>query len=408
MLGRVGARAAVVAVPVSSSFSGVSSMKAGLSRTNPTISGCSRRSRCAATKGLTHMVSNGGVAWSVQTQSGGADLRGGGRALQRGKRPCRCRNVKFKARRWELSTAGEFLHHRARRPHLWPAGKESDMSESKPEEKSVRLNGMEVHYETMGDGRAAVAAARDGGMRGGLGHCGAGRAGPAPPAHRGGRARARAVDQPGGSLQLPAVRARHAGAARSPGAAALPGHRGQPGRQHAPARGHAAARADRGDGAGERHHVFPGAGAPRSCGRSRSRTSRPRPGQVMRQRHKLGDEQILALWRQQRALADSYDDLTFTPPSLGRITADTLIVYGDRDPLYPVRDGGRPVPGHPPRCPLGVAPVGPRPNLPRGGCPLRPGLARLLPHAPAAEPAARAGPRVVRAQAPPGRGPARR
>ena len=59
--------------------------------------------------------------------------------------------------------------------------------------------------------------------------------------------------------------------------------------------------------------------------------------EVMRERHKLGDDQILALWRQQRALADSYDDMTFTPPSLGRITADTLIVYGDRDPLYPVQ-----------------------------------------------------------------------
>ena len=58
--------------------------------------------------------------------------------------------------------------------------------------------------------------------------------------------------------------------------------------------------------------------------------------QVMRHRHKLGDEQILTLWQQQRGLADSYEDMTFTPPSLARITADTLIVYGDRDPLYPV------------------------------------------------------------------------
>lgn len=56
----------------------------------------------------------------------------------------------------------------------------------------------------------------------------------------------------------------------------------------------------------------------------------------MRQRHKLGDDQIATLWEQARALADSYDDVNFTPPWLSRITASTLIVYGDRDPLYPV------------------------------------------------------------------------
>jgi pimeloyl-ACP methyl ester carboxylesterase len=28
--------------------------------------------------------------------------------------------------------------------------------------------------------------------------------------------------------------------------------------------------------------------------------------------------------------------MNFTPPSLARITANTLVVYGDRDPLYPV------------------------------------------------------------------------
>lgn len=35
-------------------------------------------------------------------------------------------------------------------------------------------------------------------------------------------------------------------------------------------------------------------------------------------------------------LAERYDDVSFTPPYLGTITADTLIVFGDRDPLYPV------------------------------------------------------------------------
>jgi pimeloyl-ACP methyl ester carboxylesterase len=56
----------------------------------------------------------------------------------------------------------------------------------------------------------------------------------------------------------------------------------------------------------------------------------------MRARHKHGDDQIRALFRQGNAFKDSYDDLNFTAADLAKITADTLIVYGDRDPLYPV------------------------------------------------------------------------
>jgi pimeloyl-ACP methyl ester carboxylesterase len=41
-------------------------------------------------------------------------------------------------------------------------------------------------------------------------------------------------------------------------------------------------------------------------------------------------------WELQRAQAEVYDDLAFTPPQLARIAARTLIIYGDRDPLYPV------------------------------------------------------------------------
>ena len=56
----------------------------------------------------------------------------------------------------------------------------------------------------------------------------------------------------------------------------------------------------------------------------------------MRQWHVHGDEQIRALWDMPNQLANDYEDLSFTPPRLGRIRARTLIVHGDRDPLYPV------------------------------------------------------------------------
>jgi pimeloyl-ACP methyl ester carboxylesterase len=58
--------------------------------------------------------------------------------------------------------------------------------------------------------------------------------------------------------------------------------------------------------------------------------------QQMRQWHKHGDEQIKKLWELMSALKNSYDDMNFTPPYLSTITARTLIVHGDRDPLYPV------------------------------------------------------------------------
>ena len=58
--------------------------------------------------------------------------------------------------------------------------------------------------------------------------------------------------------------------------------------------------------------------------------------EVMRQRHHQGDDQIRALWRQGHAFKDSHDDVNFTPASLGTITARTLIVHGDQDPLYPL------------------------------------------------------------------------
>jgi pimeloyl-ACP methyl ester carboxylesterase len=58
--------------------------------------------------------------------------------------------------------------------------------------------------------------------------------------------------------------------------------------------------------------------------------------QQMRQWHKHGDEQIQALWKLGESLKDNYTDMNFTPPYLSTIKARTLIVHGDRDPLYPV------------------------------------------------------------------------
>jgi pimeloyl-ACP methyl ester carboxylesterase len=58
--------------------------------------------------------------------------------------------------------------------------------------------------------------------------------------------------------------------------------------------------------------------------------------QVMRQRHKHGDDQIRALWKQANTFKDSYEDMTFTPPQLATIKARALIVHGDHDPFYPV------------------------------------------------------------------------
>ncbi len=56
----------------------------------------------------------------------------------------------------------------------------------------------------------------------------------------------------------------------------------------------------------------------------------------MRAWHQHGDEQIRKIWRQVQVFAESYDDMNFTPPYLATITARTLIVHGDRDPLYPI------------------------------------------------------------------------
>jgi pimeloyl-ACP methyl ester carboxylesterase len=56
----------------------------------------------------------------------------------------------------------------------------------------------------------------------------------------------------------------------------------------------------------------------------------------LRKVHTHGDTQIRQLIAMVHGLAESYDDVNFTPPYLATITADTLIVFGDRDIFYPV------------------------------------------------------------------------
>jgi pimeloyl-ACP methyl ester carboxylesterase len=56
----------------------------------------------------------------------------------------------------------------------------------------------------------------------------------------------------------------------------------------------------------------------------------------MRARHVHGDDQIRLLYDMVRSFATSDDDMAFTAALLGTITARTLVVHGDRDPLYPV------------------------------------------------------------------------
>lgn len=79
--------------------------------------------------------------------------------------------------------------------------------------------------------------------------------------------------------------------------------------------------------------------------------------ETLRRRHAGGDAQVQALLNSTKAFADSHDDMNFTPALLATIQARTLIVQGDRDPLYPLalslemRDAI-------PRCRLWVIPGG--------------------------------------------------
>lgn len=55
----------------------------------------------------------------------------------------------------------------------------------------------------------------------------------------------------------------------------------------------------------------------------------------LRERHRHGDQQIRDLYAWVASLAADSDDMVFTPPVLGAITAPTLVVHGDRDYCFP-------------------------------------------------------------------------
>jgi pimeloyl-ACP methyl ester carboxylesterase len=57
---------------------------------------------------------------------------------------------------------------------------------------------------------------------------------------------------------------------------------------------------------------------------------------LQRQVSDAGLSEAAALYAHARGFADDYTDARFTPEMLAGIAADTLIVFGDRDPLYPV------------------------------------------------------------------------
>jgi pimeloyl-ACP methyl ester carboxylesterase len=62
----------------------------------------------------------------------------------------------------------------------------------------------------------------------------------------------------------------------------------------------------------------------------------PEEWQRMRALHVHGDAQIDALWKLPASFADHPTDMSFTKERLRAIRAKTLLVAGDRDPLYPV------------------------------------------------------------------------
>lgn len=57
---------------------------------------------------------------------------------------------------------------------------------------------------------------------------------------------------------------------------------------------------------------------------------------IMKQLHPDGEQQIRSLLAQFRNMANTYEDMNFTPPYLSSIKTPTLIIHGDRDPFFSV------------------------------------------------------------------------
>ena len=107
-----------------------------------------------------------------------------------------------------------------------------------------------------------------------------------------------------------------------------------------------ASRTHRGDGNRERAaYLFPRRPAPST--RNFSESMLGDADMVLHARAATrGEPQIRSIFSMIRVrLPTAIDDVNFTPPYLATITADTLIVFGDRDPLYPSLAGVRPASG---------------------------------------------------------------
>lgn len=74
----------------------------------------------------------------------------------------------------------------------------------------------------------------------------------------------------------------------------------------------------------------------RATMRSYSNTLPRQELQRLRQRQHGRRHRSKPLLDSTAAFAESYDDINFSPPQLATIRARTLVVRGDRDPLYPV------------------------------------------------------------------------
>ena len=62
----------------------------------------------------------------------------------------------------------------------------------------------------------------------------------------------------------------------------------------------------------------------------------PAQREANRTLHPGGDDQIRGLFAHLRALADNYGDFNSSPERLSKIEVPTLLIWGDRDPFYPI------------------------------------------------------------------------